>query len=137
MAVSFNKFNCLSEDVAEKIHNFDTDTLKVALSNTAPNATDTQLSQITQISAGNGYTTGGEDVQNSTSRIGGTTSVVGVDVTWTASGGNIGPFQYVILYNDTAANDPVIGYWPLTSAVTVISGAAWKADFGSSLFTVS
>lgn len=137
MAVSFNKFNCLSEDVAEEVHQFDTDTLKVVLSNTAPNATDTQLSQITQISAGNGYTAGGEDVQNSTSRTGGTTSVIGVDVTWTASGGNIGPFQYVILYNDTATNDSLIGYWPLASAITIISGASWKADFGSSLFTIS
>lgn len=135
--VSLTKFNCLSEDIAEKVHNFDTDTLKIALSNTAPNATDTLLSQITQISAGNGYTTGGFDTQNSTSRSGGTTSIVGVDYTMAASGGSVGPYRYVVLYNDTATNDPLIGYWDYGTSYTLAEDGTFIFDFGSAMFTIA
>lgn len=38
--VAFNKFQVFVENVAEKVHNLGADTLKIALSNTAPNATD-------------------------------------------------------------------------------------------------
>jgi hypothetical protein len=56
---TFNKFDSFVEALAEKVHNLGSDVLKVALSNAAPSAANTQLSNITQISAGNGYTTGG------------------------------------------------------------------------------
>lgn len=136
---SFVKFECFSETLAEKVHNLDTDTLKIYLSNTAPNvATHTVKADIAEISAGNGYTSGGEDTQNATSRTGGTTSVTGVDVTWTASGA-IGPFRYVILYNDTPTSpaDPLIGYWDYASSISLASGETFTADFGASLFTVA
>jgi len=51
MATSaFNKFNSFTEALAEKVHNLGSDTLEVALTNTAPVSTNTQLSNITQIS---------------------------------------------------------------------------------------
>jgi hypothetical protein len=131
------KYECFSETLAEKAHNLDTDVLKVALTNTAPNvATHTTLASITEISAGSGYTAGGEDTQNATSRSGGTTSVTGVDVVWTASGGTIGPFRYVVLYNDTTS-DNLIGYWDYGSSVTLQIGETFTTDFGASMFTVA
>lgn len=57
--VAFSKYNCFSENLAEKVHNLGSDTLKIALTNTAPNVAHTNLSQIGEISAGNGYTAGG------------------------------------------------------------------------------
>lgn len=140
MAV-FNKFEVFTEDLAEKVHNFDAaaDVLKVMLSNVAPLATNTVKANLTEIAAGNGYTAGGTDVQNATSRTGGTTSVTGVDVVWTASGGSIGPFRYVALYNDTPAAplDPLIGWWDYGSALTLAAGESFTVDFGTSLFTVA
>ena len=52
-------FNSLPEALAEKVHNFSSDTLKIALTNTAPSAANTQLTDLTEITAGNGYTAGG------------------------------------------------------------------------------
>jgi len=139
MAV-FVKFEAFSENLAEKVHNLDTDTLRVYLTNTAPNvATHAVKADLAEISAGNGYTAGGGDTQNATARTGGTTSVTGVDFVWTASGGSIGPFRYVVLYNDTPTSpaDPLIGYWDYGSSVTIAAGETFTTDFGSSMFTVA
>jgi hypothetical protein len=137
---SFVKYEVFSENLSEKVHNLDTDVLKIALTNTAPNAaTHGVLADITEISAGNGYTAGGTDTQNATSRSGGTTSITGVDVVFTASGGTIGPFRYAVLYNDTPTSpaDPLIGYWDYGSAVTLQIAETFTVDFGTSMFTVA
>ncbi|MGI9490492.1 MAG: hypothetical protein ACR2RF_32285 [Geminicoccaceae bacterium] len=114
------------------------DVLKVALSNTAPVATNTVFANITEITAGSGYTAGGEDTQNSLSRTANTTSVIGVDVVWTSTG-TIGPFRYVVLYNDTPTSpaDPLIGWWDNGSSVTLANGETFTVDFGASMFTVA
>ena len=89
-----------------------------------------------EIAAGNGYTAGGEDTQNDGSESAGTLTVTGVDVVWTASGA-VGPFRYVVLYNDTPAGDPLIGYWDYGSSISLASGETFTANFGASLFTVA
>lgn len=126
---SFNKFNSFVEAVAEKVHNLGSDTLKVALTNSAPVASNTQLSNITQIANGNGYTTGGTQATITTSaQTSGTYKLVLADVVFTASG-SMGPFQYAVLYNDTATNDELIGWWDYGSAVTLASGETFTVDF--------
>lgn len=128
---TFNKFNSFVEAMAEKKHDLGADVLKVALTNTAPNATDTQLSNITQISAGNGYTTGGStSTQSSSAQSSGTYKLVLGDVVFTASGGAMAQFRYAVLYNDTATNNELIGYWDYGSAVDLASGETftWDAD---------
>jgi hypothetical protein len=127
---SFNKFNSFVEALAEKTHNLGADTLKVALTNSAPSATNTVLADITQISGGNGYTTGGtQATQSSSVQTSGTYKLVLNDVTFTASGGSIGPFRYVVLYNDTAASDELIGYYDYGTNLTVTSGNSFVVDF--------
>lgn len=138
---SFVKFEVFSEHLAEKVHNLDTDTLNVYLSNDAPVvATDVSKTDVSEISTGNGYT-GPVDTTNSTSRTGGTTSVVaGNDPITISATGSVGPFQYVVLYNDTVTTpyaDPLIGYWNYGSTVTLANGESFTIDFGSSLFTIA
>lgn len=130
---SFVKFNCFVEDLAEKVHNLGSDTLKVALTNTAPTAaTDTTLSNITQISNGNGYTTGGTAATTSSSaQTSGTYKLVLGDVVFTASG-SMGPFRYVVLYNDTSASDSLIAYYDYGSSITLASGETFTVDFDGS-----
>ena len=130
---SFVKFYSFVEALAEKVHNLGSDTLKVALTNTAPTAaTDTQLSNITQISNGNGYTTGGTAATTSSSaQSSGTYKLVLNDVVFTASG-SMGPFRYVVLYNDTATNDELIGYYDYGSSITLASGETFTVDFDGS-----
>lgn len=126
---SFNKFNSFVEAVAEKVHNLGADTLKVALTNSAPVNTNTVLANITQIANGNGYTTGGTAATiSSSAQSSGTYKLVLADVTFTASG-SVGPFRYAVLYNDTATNDELIGWWDYGSAVTLATGETFTVDY--------
>lgn len=138
---AFTKYNIFAEDLSKKIHDLRAagDTLKVLLSNTAPVvATHVVRADTTELSTANGYTSGGVDTQNDLSRTGGTVSITGVDVTITAAGGSIGPFRYVILYNDTPTSpaDPLIGFWDYGAALTLADGDSLVLDIGTSMFTV-
>ena len=127
---TFNKFESFVEAVAEKVHNLGSDTLKVLLTNSAPSASNTVKANLTEISAGNGYTAGGTAATiSSSSQTSGTYKLVLADVVFTASGGSIGPFRYAVLYNDTATNDELIGWWDYGSSITLASGETFTVDF--------
>lgn len=130
---TFNKFNSFPENLAEKVFNLGTDTIKVMLTNTAPSASNTVKADITEISAGNGYTAGGTAATTSSSaQTSGTYKLVLADVVFTAAGGSIGPFRYVVLYDDTASSDQLIGWWDYGSAITIGSGETFTTDFNAS-----
>lgn len=132
---SFNKFNAFVEHLAEKVHNLGSDTLKVALTNTAPSSANSTFSDITEISSGNGYTAGGTAATiSSSSQTSGTYKLVLADVVFTASGGSIGPFRYAVLYNDTPTSpaNPLIGYWDYGSSVTLADTETFTVDFDAS-----
>jgi hypothetical protein len=137
---TFVKFEAFSEHLAEKVHDLNADTLRVYLSNTAPNvATHAVKADLAEIAGGNGYTAGGADTLNATSRSGGTTNITGTDIVWTATGA-VGPFRYAVLYNDTPASgvvDPLIGYWDYGSSISLANGETFTVDFGASIFTVA
>lgn len=126
---SFNKFNVFTYDALAGKHDFTTHVYKVALSNTAPSASNSGLADITQISGGNGYTTGGTATTVSLSTSSGTAKVTGTDVVFTASGGSIGPARYAILYNDTTTGDPLVGWWDYGSSITLASSETLTVDF--------
>jgi len=132
MAV-YNKFNDFSEQLANGVQNFATDVYKVALSNTAPVATNTILSDITQISAGNGYTSGGSTTTITLAEVTGTTTVSGTQVVFTAAGGSIGPFRYVVLYNDTTSSPskPLVAWWDYGSSITLADGETFTVKFSN------
>jgi len=130
---TYNKFQPFVEHLAEKVHNLQSDTLKVMLTNTAPVATNTLKSDITEISAGNGYTAGGNTITvSSSAQTSGTYKNVMADSVFTAAGGSIGPFRYAVLYNSTPASPlaPLIAWWDYGSAVTLADGETftWDAD---------
>lgn len=144
MAQAFNKYETFVTDMAAGTHanclNADTDTIRVALSNTAPNAaTHSVLVDANEIADANGYTSGSAptDTQNAATTATGTITVAGTDVVITASGGNINPFRYVVLYNSTPAGGPLIGWWDNGSQVDLADGQSFTVDFGASMFTVS
>src|SRR5689334_10329920 len=117
---SFNKFNCFVADISNKVHNLGSDTLKVMLTNSAPSASNTVKADITEISAGNGYSAGGMSVTGITStQTSGTYKLVAsADPSITASG-TVGPFQYAVLYNSTPVAGNLIGWWDRGSALTL------------------
>jgi hypothetical protein len=129
---SFVKFNSFVEALAEAKHNLGADTLKLMLSNSAPSASNTVKSDITEITPGNGYVAGGTTVTiTSSAQSGGTYKLVGNDVTITAAGGSVGPFRYAVLYNDTASGKELIGYWDLGSSITLADTEAFPVDFSA------
>ncbi len=132
MAV-YTKFNSFVEAMAEKVHNLGSDVLTVALTNSVPSASNTVLANITQISYTN--CSARAITTSSSSQTSGTYSLVLTDLVLTASGA-VGPFQYVVIYNDTATNDELICWYDHGSAVTLASGETYTIDFGSSLFTL-
>lgn len=134
---AFNKFNCFVLDVANGLHDMKTgtsDVFKIYLTNTAPSAANTVFGTPAEISAGNGYTAGGETIGTITgSQSSGVfTFIGGTDPTWTASGGSIGPFQYAVLYNDTSATNPLIGWWDYGTAITLTSGNTFTVNVDQS-----
>ena len=117
------------EALAEKVHNLGSDTLKVMLTNSAPSAANTVKANITEIAAGNGYTAGGtQAVISASSQTSGTYKLVLADVVFTASGA-VGPFRYVVLYNDTATNDELIAYADYGSSISLANGETFTVDF--------
>ena len=127
---TFQKFNSFTEAVAEGVHNLGADTLTVALCATAPVAGDAVLADLSGKVIS--YT-------NISSRVltlsaGGSAQVGGVytlkldDLTLTASGA-VPTFQYVVIYNETATNDELIGFYNYGSGLDLADGESLLIDF--------
>jgi hypothetical protein len=130
---TFNKCNCFVRDVGLGVHNLNTDTLNVYLANGTIAATDETLSTAAGIATGSGYT-GPVDTQNTYTLSTATATLTGTKVTITASGGNVGPFTQVGLYNDTPTSpaDPMIGWWDIGTSITLASGESYAIRFNNS-----
>jgi hypothetical protein len=129
MSATFHKFNCFVADLGLKVHDLNSDTLNVMLTNVAPVATDDLLEDLTEIDEGFGYSAGGAEVASTAySQSSGVAKLTGNAVVITASGGSIGPFQYVVLYNLTAAGGPLIGWWDYGSPLTLSSGVPFTVN---------
>ena len=135
---TITKFQDFSEQLSKGVHNFNSHTFKIVLTNSAPASTNTLLSQITQISGTNGYTTGGGTPGTTTigvSETTGTTTVTGTQCVFTASTGAMGAFRYYVLYNDTVeANTDVaclVAFWDHGSTVNLADGESFTIKFNN------
>lgn len=123
---TYNKFNAFVADVANKVHNFSADSFKIALSNTAPVAGNSVLTDITEISYTNLSTRA--VTTTSSTQSGGTEKYIAADLTLTASGA-VATFRYVILYNDTAASDQLVAWFDYGSSITMANAETFTIDF--------
>jgi hypothetical protein len=126
---SFQKFDSFVEAVAEKTHNLGSDSLKIALcaAASAPVASNTKLADLTEIS----YTNLSARAVTTTSsaQTSGLYKLILQDLVLTASGA-VATFRYVVLYNDTATNKELIGFYDYASNVTLNnSGETFTIDF--------
>jgi len=134
-------FNKINDFVVNAVHNMDleSDQIVVALSNTAPSAEATDpttdgngiLGNVTEISYTNCSTR--NVTTTSSTQTSGTYKLVLTDITLTASGGDVGPFRYVYIYNDTVATpaDPLIGYYDYGLSLTLNDGDSFTLDFSA------
>lgn len=134
-------FNKVNDFVVNAVHNMDleSDQITVALSNTAP-ASETPnpttdgngvLANVTEVSYTN--CSSRAVTTSSSSQSSGTYKLILTDLTLTASGGTVGPFQYIYLYDDTVTTpaDPLIGYYDYGSALTLNDGDSLTIDFSA------
>lgn len=136
---TYNKFLSWVEYMTEGA-DIGTDVFKAVLTNTLPVNTNTVLANITQISGGNGYTTGGNTITTtSASQTGGVQKLVLADLVITASGGSIGPFRYIVIVDSTVSGSPLVAWFDYGSALTLASGDTLTLDFDASagFFTVT
>jgi hypothetical protein len=133
---AFNKFNCFVGDVGLKLHNLNTDTLKVYLTNTTPVATNTVYNTPADLATSGGYTAGGSNVTNTYSQTSGTGTLAGTTIVFTATTG-FGPFEFAVLYNNTAAAKNLIGWWDYGGAVTLGASETFTVAFGASILTLA
>lgn len=125
-------FNSFTAAINNGVHDLAADTLKFCLTDTAPDLANAQFSDLAEIAAGNGYTAGGESVTvTSSSQTGGTYSLALASCVFTASGGPIGPFRYIVLYNDTAANKELIGFVDYGVSYTLPDGQPFTMAAGT------
>jgi hypothetical protein len=132
---TYNKFQDFSEQLIRGVHDWDAHTFKVALTNTAPVATQTTWNTTDHPApaAANGYTAGGTATTISISETTGTTTVQGTQVVFTATAGGIGPFRYAILYNDTATSpaDAAVAWWDYGSSITLADTETFTVKFNN------
>jgi hypothetical protein len=138
---AYVKFFDFVEQLAKGVHQLHAagHTLKAYLSNATPDqALDTIKTELAEIAGGNGYIAGGEDIQNDLSESTGTVTMTAVDITWTASGA-VGPFRYVVQYNDTPASptDPLMNYWDYGSSISLAGGETFTVNYGASYATLT
>ena len=129
------------EDLGKKVHNLSSDSIILMLSNTAPVQTTVSVyTDITQIATGFGYTQfSGANTDHAldtvtyaeTSAGSGVWRWSSADEVFTAAGGSIATFRYIIAANNTDAAGSVIGYLDYGSAVDVTTGNTFTVDVGA------
>ena len=141
IGVTYNKFNSFVFELGKGTHKLAAanDQTECYLSNATPSASlDNVKADLVEIATGNGYT-GPQDVANDYTQSGATSNLTGTDITITASGGSIGPFQYVVHQNTTPTSplDPLINWWDYGTALTLNDGESFKIDFGATIFGIT
>ena len=138
---SYVKYLNTVEDFLKGIHDFSSHSLKASLHNTAPVNTNTVFANLTEITAQNGYTAGGQTLDSETlSETSGTAKLTVADEVFTATTGGFGPFRYVNIYNDTPTSpaDPLICFFDYGSAISLLDTETFSLDFDGTngLFTL-
>src|SRR5215208_5738347 len=120
-------------NIGNGLIDLDSHTFKAVLTNTAPvQDTSALLADITQIANGNGYLTGGVTLSGVTwAETGAGTGIwqwTASDFSWTASGGSIATFRYVVIYSDTSTGDALLLYVDYGTTLVITDGNTFYVD---------
>lgn len=125
--MALTKFDNFALNLANKKYNLGSDQIKVALVNSAPTSGMIALSSLTEVSYTNCSTR--NITTTSVAQASGVVTLILADLTLTASGGTVGPFRYIVIYDSTAASFELIGWQDYGSSITLQSGDTFVLDF--------
>lgn len=135
---SWQKFNTFLLALGEKKHNLASDSFVLGLcaAANAPVAGNSVLANLTPIA----YTNISSRALTTTSwtQSSGTSKLIIADKTLTVSGGPAAAWRYGFIYNDTAANDELVGFWDRGSEIPLADGEQYTFNFDDAggLFTI-
>lgn len=125
-------FEELFADLLKGVHDFANDTIMIALTaeaNPPDAAADAILGDLTQISYSN--LPARTLTVSSVAQVDGVGTVIVTDFNIEASGGSVGPFRYVVVYNDSATDDPLIAYYDIGFELTLTDTQQVAMDFNA------
>lgn len=125
---AFSPIDHFVEHLAHKVHDFSSDQLVVALCNAAnaPTVGDEKLSDLVTIDHSN---LSSRNITTSASaQTGGVYKLTLADLTLTASD-TVPAFRYVVVFNDDAANDELLGWYDYGEDVALGAGEQFVVDF--------
>lgn len=136
-SASFVKYNAGVEALIEGI-NAGSDTWRVILSNTAPDAADAVQADAAELTTTGGYTVNGNTcaLTSSTQTAGTYKLILASPAAWTGSGAGF-TARYAILWDQTA--NALVGYWDYGSSQAVALGETFTVtlDGANGVFTVA
>ena len=123
----FQKFNSFVEELAHKEHNLGSDNFKIALTDVAPTASNAVLADLTTADLTNLLS---DDLSvTSSEQTDGTYALKLNDKTLEASGGSVGPFRYIVIYNDTSTNKKLVSFYDYGDSITLNDGNTLEIKF--------
>jgi hypothetical protein len=131
---TFNKFDCFVENLAEKVHNLQSDSLTIELvaQGNAPTAGSTTVTPISYTNLATSRVLSSVTSTQSS----GLYTLNAADMVLTASGA-VATFRHVVLTNATAsAGFKLIGWWDYGSDVTLANGETFTIDFTTGVLTI-
>lgn len=140
---TFTCYNDFFEQIGKAVHDLSSHTIKAAFTNTAPDhATHTVLADITQLATGGGYTGGaggGVALDNvAWTQSGGVITFSADTEVFTATGADVGPFRYVVFYNDSATSpaDALIASLDYGVSMTLFDGEPFNIVLDNDILTL-
>ena len=135
---SYNKFEGWVGYLGTAATNLHTATYRAYLTNNAPSASaDDVVGDLLTCTEQNGYSIASNDITNTYAEANGTGTVTVVDVVITATGA-VGPFQYVVVFDDTHASDILCCWWDYGSSISLADGETFTIDFtDNTLLTIA
>jgi hypothetical protein len=122
-------FDAFFEDLAHKKHDLANDQIEIALvaaANAPSLSADGVLADLTEIAYT--YCNARTLTTSSSGQTSGVYKLVCADHSIIATGGGVGPFRYVVVFNQGAANDELILMFDYGSDITIPDGESLDLD---------
>jgi hypothetical protein len=140
---TYQKAQDFVEQIGRGAHLLHSHTFNIFLATEFPSPSlDALKADVTEVTTGNGYTTGGIALTGVTwvETAGTATFTCTNDPSWTASGAGIANIRSAVLFNDSQATPakPLVASWDYGSTITLLAaGESFSVTIGASIFTLS